>query len=233
MKITYIHHSAFLVETESAYLLFDYFQGKLPEFSEEKPLYVFASHRHPDHFSKTIFNLPEQFGGAEYVLAREIRLKPEEKKDWIHSLKPETDVEIGNLKIRTLKSTDLGVAFMVETEGRRIYHAGDLNWWHWEGEDPVWNRNMEADFRRYAEPLRGRKIDLAMLPLDPRLGEDGFRGPRYFLELADIRRFLPMHQWGNFNFTNQFLSCYTSFTSRTVYVNRVGQVFTFEEEADT
>ena len=42
MKITYIHHSAFLVETESAYLLFDYFQGKLPEFSEEKPLYVFA-----------------------------------------------------------------------------------------------------------------------------------------------------------------------------------------------
>ena len=32
MKITYIHHSAFLVETESAYLLFDYFQGKLPEF---------------------------------------------------------------------------------------------------------------------------------------------------------------------------------------------------------
>ena len=118
-------------------------------------------------------------------------------------------------------------------EGRTVFHAGDLNWWHWEGEDPVWNRNMEADFRRYAEPLRGRKIDLAMLPLDPRLGEDGFRGPRYFLELADIRRFLPMHQWGNFNFTNQFLSCYTSFTSRTVYVNRVGQVFTFEEEADT
>ena len=67
------------------------------------------------------------------MLAREIRLKPEEKKDWIHSLKPETDVEIGNLKIRTLKSTDLGVAFMVETEGRRIYHAGDLNRWQWEG----------------------------------------------------------------------------------------------------
>ena len=92
---------------------------------------------------------------------------------------------------------------------------------------------MEVDFRRYVEPLRGRKIDLAMLPLDPRLGEDGFRGPRYFLELADIRRFLPMHQWGNFNFTNQFLSCYTFFTSRTVCVNRAGQVFTLGEEADT
>ena len=61
MKITYIHHSAFLVETESAYLLFDYFQGKLPEFSEEKPLYVFASHRHPDHFSKEIIELEDSF----------------------------------------------------------------------------------------------------------------------------------------------------------------------------
>ena len=40
MKITYIHHSAFLVETESVYLLFDYFQGNLPELSEKKPLYV-------------------------------------------------------------------------------------------------------------------------------------------------------------------------------------------------
>ena len=43
MKITYIHHSAFLVETESVYLLFDYFQGNLPELSEKKPLYVFAT----------------------------------------------------------------------------------------------------------------------------------------------------------------------------------------------
>ena len=72
MKITYIHHSAFLVETESAYLLFDYFQGKLPEFSEEKPLYVFASHRHPDHFSKVIFELEEKHPKIHYILAFDI-----------------------------------------------------------------------------------------------------------------------------------------------------------------
>ena len=227
MKVTYIYHSSFAVELEKSMLIFDYYgKGDLPERPAGKQVYFLNSHSHPDHFSKTIFNLREQFGGAEYVLAREIRLKPEEKKDWIHSLKPETDVEIGNLKIRTLKSTDLGVAFMVETEGRRIYHAGDLNWWHWEGEDPVWNRNMEADFRRYAEPLRGRKIDLAMLPLDPRLGEDGFRGPRYFLELADIRRFLPMHQWEQFSFTQDFLAACPAFAGQVRMVERNGQCFT-------
>lgn len=37
MKITYIHHSSFLVETEENYFLFDYFEGKLPQLKEDKP----------------------------------------------------------------------------------------------------------------------------------------------------------------------------------------------------
>ena len=37
-------------------------------------------------------------------------------------------------EIRTLRSTDEGVAFVVHYAGKTIYHAGDLNWWHWEGE---------------------------------------------------------------------------------------------------
>ena len=57
MKITYIHHSSFLVETEENYFLFDYFEGKLPQLKEDKPLLVFASHRHGDHFSPVIFDL--------------------------------------------------------------------------------------------------------------------------------------------------------------------------------
>ena len=170
MKVTYIYHSSFAVELEKSMLIFDYYgKGDLPERPAGKQVYFLNSHSHPDHFSKTIFNLREQFGGAEYVLAREIRLKPEEKKDWIHSLKPETDVEIGNLKIRTLKSTDLGVAFMVETEGRRIYHAGDLNWWHWEGEDKAWNNNMAANYKREIKELDGCGMDVAFVPLDGRL----------------------------------------------------------------
>lgn len=230
IKVTYLDHSGFLVELEDAYFLFDYYKGRLPQIDLEKKMFVFVSHAHHDHYRKDIFNLRKHFRKIRYVLSSDIEIKAE--KD-IVQMQPNEKKEVMGAEIRTLRSTDEGVAFVVHYAGETIYHAGDLNWWHWEGEDPVWNRNMEADFRRYAEPLRGRKIDLAMLPLDPRLGEDGFRGPRYFLELADIRRFLPMHQWGNFNFTNQFLSCYTSFTSRTVYVNRVGQVFTFEEEADT
>ena len=39
MKVTYIHHDGFLVECRDRYLLFDYYQGEIPEMDPEKPLY--------------------------------------------------------------------------------------------------------------------------------------------------------------------------------------------------
>ena len=49
-------------------------------------------------------------------------------------VKPNQSIIVDNLKIKTLKSTDLGVAFIVKSENKLFYHAGDLNYWHWEGE---------------------------------------------------------------------------------------------------
>ena len=56
MKITYIHHSSFSVETEKATLLFDYYAGPLPAFAKDRPLIVFASHFHADHFSPVVLS---------------------------------------------------------------------------------------------------------------------------------------------------------------------------------
>lgn len=41
VTVTYIKHSGFLVETKESYLLFDYWEGKLPELQYDKELYVF------------------------------------------------------------------------------------------------------------------------------------------------------------------------------------------------
>ena len=49
MKVTFILHSCYHVELEGCCLLFDYYEGEVPE--SDKPLYVFASHSHEDHFS--------------------------------------------------------------------------------------------------------------------------------------------------------------------------------------
>lgn len=57
MKITYISHSGFLVETERCYYLFDYYRGELPPLEPEKPILVFASHFHQDHYQPAVFRL--------------------------------------------------------------------------------------------------------------------------------------------------------------------------------
>ena len=72
MKVTYIHHSGFLVETDQALMLFDYFQGTLPEMDRDKDLLVFASHRHGDHFAPVIFELAKKYPQARYVLSDDI-----------------------------------------------------------------------------------------------------------------------------------------------------------------
>lgn len=230
IQATFLDHSGFLVELPSVALLFDWWKGELPSLRENVPLLVFSSHWHEDHFNPAIFNL----NADAYILG-------EMQPDWLRrkgvsSEKIEQSISLsGNdsaaplpgVTVETLPSTDEGVAFLVTADGLTVFHAGDLNWWHWEGEPDPWNPDMAKNFQSYCEPLRGRNVDLAMLPLDPRLKEDGFRGPKYFLELAQIRHFIPMHQWGNFGFTEQFLSCYPGFTKQTYPITRKGEVFEF------
>ena len=48
---------------------------------------------------------------------------------------PNQSYAVDDLLITTLKSSDEGVAFLIEAEGSVLYHAGDLNWWHWDKEN--------------------------------------------------------------------------------------------------
>lgn len=236
MRVTFLEHSGFLLELESVLLLFDWWKGGLPPLAEGKPLYVFASHRHPDHFSPKIFALDQGGRDVRFILGQDIKLNSHNLSRWGLSrttaekccrLKGNQTCALPQARIETLPSTDEGVAFLVSADGQTVFHAGDLNWWHWEGEDKAWNNNMAANFKKYAEPLRGRKIGFAMLPLDPRLGEAGFWGPDYFLEMVEIEKFLPMHQWEDFGFTGHFLKKFPAYTAQTVPVERNGQTFLF------
>ncbi len=43
MEVTYTGHSGFLLDTGSAYFLFDYYTGIIPDMDKDKPLVVFVS----------------------------------------------------------------------------------------------------------------------------------------------------------------------------------------------
>lgn len=239
MQVTFLDHSGFLAELPEVSLLFDWWQGELPPLREDCPLLVFASHQHHDHFDPRIFSLDDGKRTIRFLLGKDIRLDGRSREKW--GLTPrtvsrcltmggnQTAEPLPGIRVETLPSTDEGVAFVVSAGGKTIYHAGDLNWWHWDGEDDAWNRNMEVNFRRYLEPLRRRIIDVAFAPLDPRQGEQEDWGFRYLLELADIRRIFPMHQWGDLSPTARLLSRHPELAAKVVPVEYRGQRWVLED----
>ena len=183
MRVTFIGHSGFLVETATAYFLFDYFHGGIPALDRDKPLVVFASHKHQDHYNPEIFNLFEDYPWVRFVLDKDcgikwkirewtdrgmdltvklIRVRKNQKYDLVMPGDK-------RLQITTYRSTDAGVAYLLEWEGQRIYHAGDLGHWIWEDRSEEYNRRMAERYRSEMAKMKGLSVDVAFVPLDPRL----------------------------------------------------------------
>ena len=228
MKVTFLGHSGFLTETDDMYLLFDYYKGELPEMDPDKKMCVFVSHAHYDHYGKEIFRLREKFGEIRYILSSDISAPQEED---ILSVRPNENVETLGLQIRTLRSNDEGVAFLVKDKDRTIYHAGDLNWWHWEGEPEEYNKMMRRSYQSEVNKLQKEKIDLAFVPVDPRLGEQYCWGLDCFMKRTDTKRVFPMHFWGTYDIFDRLMleKCTKEYQDRIVRIEREGQPFLLEE----
>jgi len=198
MKIEYIGHSGFLAETESALLLFDYYRGDLSGLKkrkDRKPLFVFASHAHSDHYNPEIFSLADGERETVFLLSSDIRgdRRVPRGRD-VRWMDADATCEIGGLgRVRTFVSTDEGTAFLVTTPGETLFHAGDLNFWDWPGEDPAWLREQETVFTREIRKIGKDPIDAAFVVLDDRLEENFANGLRLFLACCRPRYVLPMH----------------------------------------
>lgn len=232
MKVTYIHHSSFLVELEHVLLLFDYFNGTLPEMAQEKPLYVFASHFHADHYAPVIFKLSENRDNVYYILSKDIKKRDVPKALYDHvrfvGAGEKFTMEPGTVTAETFKSTDEGVAFWVSCEEKELYHAGDLNNWWWEGEDKAWNHNMEANYKREVEKMAGREADAAFVPVDPRLQEQFYYGLDGFMNKVSAKAVFPMHFWKDYSIIEKMKQhpCSETYRETIMDIHREGEEFT-------
>ena len=200
MKVTYIRHSGFMVETESSYLLFDYWQGNIPDMIYGKTLYVFSSHGHQDHYSPLIFKLESRCQTVHYILSSDVR---QTDRAWTRAeqvlfVDPYECLQVGDCQIETLKSTDEGVAFLVRIDGKVIYHAGDLHWWDWPGEPEAENKAHEINYKKEIDRIRNVEIDCAFVVLDPRQEYAGGWGMDYFLKNVHAHYIFPMHCWEDY-----------------------------------
>lgn len=215
MRLTYIFHSGFALETEQCILVFDYWMdpaGVMPTLLQSsKPIYVFASHFHEDHFNRTIFQWKNMRPDILYILSKDIlkrrRAQKEEADVWLAKGGVWQDDRI---RVTATGSTDSGVSWMVQTGGRCIFHAGDLNNWYahyltdqrrrssiFSAEFNLWV-NPEKEEKQYLGELKDiRKVtghfDLVMFPIDSRIGNGYTRGGRQFIEQFSVALFVPMH----------------------------------------
>lgn len=200
MTVTYLHHSGFLVETSHSVLLFDYYTEHgaydklVPADYAGKDFYVFVSHAHGDHFDSRILRWAEQ---VQYIFSDDVPV-PKGFTDKVTKVKPHTQVQVGNIEVSTLQSNDEGVAFLVKADGKCIFHAGDLNWWHWNGESQAFLDDIQKSYCGEIDRLKGEQIDVACVPADPRLEDKYDWAVQYFMDTVGAKTLFPMHFWRHF-----------------------------------
>ncbi|MFR5583627.1 MAG: hypothetical protein ACLTLQ_07175 [[Clostridium] scindens] len=138
------------------------------------------------------------------------------------------------MKIRTLRSTDEGVAFFVRFKEMTIFNAGDLNWWHWEDESEAYNEMMRRNYQYEIGKIEGERIDAAFLPLDLRQGEQFFWGMDYFMRHTDTSHVFPMHMWGRYEAYERLMERPESegYRQKVMHITRTQQVFELEERKE-
>ena len=131
MRVTHLYHSGFLLEFKQRTLLFDWYPisremlaHDLGLIRPDRKLYVFVSHAHADHYVPVIWQLAEHFPECDttYIVDAPIshNAPPELDLDVV-ACEPEQIYEIDEgMEVTTLNSTDEGLAFGVDVDGRTI-----------------------------------------------------------------------------------------------------------------
>jgi len=235
-EVTYLEHSGFFVELDRAYLLFDYYQGQIPTLDVKKDVYVFVSHSHHDHYNQAIFELRDLANQVFYVLSDDIQIAA---TDDITLVAANQSYQIGDCSIKTYRSTDLGVAFLITYEGKHYYHAGDLNWWHWNGEPEAFNHQMQVGYQSEIDSIAADlatdttndQIEIAFVPTDPRLEDKYLWALEYLCQKITIHYIFPMHLWGKYEVLDWIAEDEMAkpFRERVQNVRRPGQLFCLED----
>lgn len=231
MKLTYIYHSGFALEDEDLTIIIDYCKDSpdnvLHDYLLERPgqLYVLISHSHADHFNPEVLLWKERKPGIKYIFSSDVP-----RYEGVTYLEKGESYRDQCLKIKAFGSTDIGISFLIEVKGKLIFHAGDLNNWHWNEEStPEESKEYETAYLKELELLAQTTdhLDLAMFPVDPRLGKDFMRGAEQFVDRIRTSLFSPMHFWEKYDKAALFRGYAEKQGSRFIEWTRPGESINF------
>lgn len=222
LRITHYYHSGFSVEADDLLFVFDYWRGEkqelhgrlqiMPEqLSKYRHVYVFISHEHIDHLDPVVFTWKDS-ASITYIVSSDMPVGTRGKR-----MAPGDTLELEpQVSVTAFDSTDLGVSFLLNIQGKKIFHAGDLNFWHWRDESSLKEiEEAEMEFIRAVKPISKESVDIAFFPVDPRQGTMFEAGANYFILQVKPRLLIPMHY---FHKTEIILEYARTASSRTTEV---------------
>ena len=196
LDILYLNNSGFAIRQERDLLILDCFdpaaqRKKLgPLMDAARRVTVLVSHRHRDHYSPDIFQWSKS-GKVQYLLSYDV-----ETRQQAAAIRPGQWTRINDMQITAYGSTDEGVSFHILWNGVSLFHAGDLNYWHWQDEStPEEIAQAQEEFSEELLLIRRgvKQIDYAFFPVDPRMGTDYWRGAIQFVQTMQPKVLIPMH----------------------------------------
>lgn len=232
-SIYFIYHSGFAVKTSNHFLIFDYYKQpnnmdenvkkllSMENLKEMQNVFIFASHSHEDHFNPEILKFEKYNSRIQYILSSDINV---EKRNNYNMINEGEEKHVKDVYVKAYGSTDIGISFLVKVDGLTIFHAGDLNWWHWK-EDSISERNLaESSFKSNIEKLKHEtSIDISFFPVDPRLEEFYYMGGKYFAEKINPKILIPMHFGDDFYISKKFKDKMEGSPVKIVELNHYGQ----------
>jgi L-ascorbate metabolism protein UlaG (beta-lactamase superfamily) len=191
MKIKYLGHSAFMLETDSMKALVDPFINGNPQANfDESDLrditHIFVTHGHGDHIGDTVDIAKRE--GALVVCNFELGDYFTRKGLTVHTMHIGGRFDLGVCRVKmTIALHGSGISsvngfiyggtpcgFLIESEGKKVYHAGDTG--------------LTMDMKL----LERESIDIAMLPIGGNYTMDA-EDAAIATEFIKPKMVIPMH----------------------------------------
>lgn len=207
MKLNYIYHSGFAIEAEGVTIIVDYYKDSSDEPADRQivrdellrragKLYVLSTHFHPDHFNPEILSWKTVRPDIRYIFSSDILKRRRADKESAFYLRKGEHYADETLRVDAFGSTDVGCSFLIRLQGVSLFHAGDLNNWHWSEESTEQEvRKANSDFLAEVSAIQAAapEIDVVLFPVDSRMGKEYMKGAKQFIEQIKTAIFVPMH----------------------------------------
>ncbi len=235
----HIYHSgtAFFSPINNNLHIFDFSRQKDSKFPgswlnnyQITSTFIYVTHGHSDHFNQEIFSWGNKLPETTYILSTDVKNKTKKNAKQSKSfnfMQPGDNLKLSNIEIRAYGSTDEGVSFLVKNSHFSTFHSGDLNWWAWKSFSEKERKREAREYKQIINKLKDKNIDLAFVPVDPRLEENYYLAGKYFLENIEPKIMIPIHMGSDYSAAAKFIENHGKRSTHIPEINEPGQKFKF------